>query len=982
MTPTDGLRTPIAIEEEMKSSFMDYAMSVIISRALPDVRDGLKPVHRRILYAQQQLSNFWNRPYIKAARVVGECMAKYHPHGDASIYDALVRMAQDFSLRYPLADGQGNWGSIDGDSAAAMRYTEVRMARIASELMLDIDKDTVDWQPNYDEKELEPRVLPARVPNLLINGSTGIAVGMATNIPPHNITEVLDGAIAIARDPLLTTRDLARIVTGPDFPTGGFIYGRAGIRQAYETGRGSVIMRGRATIEESQKHNRSAIIVTEIPYMVVKARWLKAVADLVKDKALEGLSDIRDESDRHGMRVVFEVKKDAVPEVVLNNLYKQTALQSSFGVNMLAIVEGRPKVLSLRDALHYFVEHRREVVTRRTMFELREARLRREIVEGLGIAVDNIDRVIAIIRAAPNPDVAKVDLCQEPMRGLAEFLRRAGRPEAEIATRSITGEYFLSDRQAQAILDMRLSRLTGLERDKLDAEYRELGIEIDRLEAILADEALLMKVVIDELVALREQYGDKRRTEIVDDEGEISIEDMIADEDMVVTVSHEGYVKRNPISLYRAQKRGGRGVTGASMREEDFVASLFVASTHDHLLMFTSKGRAYAKRVYELPEGSRNARGKALVNLLDLQEGERVVEMLPLKAFPEPKEVSEEKPPEGSGAGSGDNSGEKIGESAGEKIGERSGEKIGEKVGEKPEEMGDDQGAPLDAGESASAIPQAAAPLEAGPYVFFATKKGVVKKTPLSAFSNIRATGIIALSIDEGDDLIEARITDGNHHILIASRDGFATRFAEAKVRPMGRTARGVRGISLRKGDELVAMAQISAESTETLLTVCERGYGKRTATGEYPTRGRGGMGVITIKTTERNGKVVGVRIVTDEDDLMIITSGGKVIRMPVDGIPTLGRNTQGVRLVRLEPSESVVAVDRLAERDEDETRGKAEVEVLEGHEELGDDGAAHGDGGGPPEVEGGQDGEKGEEGEKGEKSSHESEDGGEGSDE
>ncbi|MSP59400.1 MAG: DNA gyrase subunit A [Myxococcales bacterium] len=875
MSTLEGIRTPVAIEEEMKSSFMDYAMSVIISRALPDVRDGLKPVHRRILYAQQQLSNFWNRPYIKAARVVGECMAKYHPHGDASIYDALVRMAQDFSLRYPLADGQGNWGSVDGDTAAAMRYTEVRQARITSELMQDIDKETVDWTPNYDEKELEPRVLPARVPNLLVNGSTGIAVGMATNIPPHNLTEVIDGCIALARDPSLTTRDLCKIVTGPDFPTAGFIYGRAGIRQAYETGRGSIVMRGRATIEENAK-GRSAIIVTEIPYMVVKSRWLKAVADLVKEKALEGLSDIRDESDRQGMRVVFELKRDAVPEVVLNNLYKQSALQQSFGVIMLAIVDGRPKVLTLRDALHHFIEHRREVVTRRSVYELREAKARQEIVEGLAVAVDNIDRVIQIIRSSADPEIARDSLCAEPLVGLTEFLRRAGRPETEIALRAEKGDYFLSERQAQAILEMRLARLTGLERDKLASEFRELGVTIDGLEGILGDEARLMQVVIDELTALRDQYGDARRTEIVDDEGEISIEDMIADEDNVVTVSHAGYVKRNPISDYRAQKRGGRGVTGAAPREEDFVASLFVASTHDHLLLFTSKGRAYSKRVYELPEGSRAARGRALVNLLNLQEGERVVEMLALKEFPAEVEVG-------------------------------------------PEATGEE------------------AP-EVGPCVFFATKKGVVKKTPLSAFATIRVTGIIALTIDDGDDLIEARITDGKQHILLASRGGNAIRFPEEKVRPMGRNARGVRGIGLRPRDELVGMAVIAAESNETLLTVCERGYGKRTPTGDYPTKNRGGLGVITIKTTERNGKVVGVRIVTDEDDLMIITSGGKVIRMPVDGIPTLGRNTKGVRLVRLEAGEGVVAVDRLAERDEDEARGKAEVEVVPGLEDLGDE--------------------------------------------
>ncbi|HEX2568473.1 MAG TPA: DNA gyrase subunit A [Polyangia bacterium] len=875
-------RIPVAIEEEMKSSFMDYAMSVIIARALPDARDGLKPVHRRILFAQYQASNFWNRPYVKSARIVGDVLGKFHPHGDQSVYDALARMVQDFSMRYPLADGQGNWGSVDGDPPAAMRYTEVRMSRIASEMLQDIDKETVDWSPNYDEKELEPQVLPTRLPNLLVNGSTGIAVGMATNIPPHNLTEVLEGAIAVAQDPALTNRDLMKLVSGPDFPTGGIIYGRRGIVQAYETGRGSVVVRGRATIEEKEKQGRASIVVTEIPYMVNKARWIAAAAELVKDKKLEGISEIRDESDREGMRVVFDLKRDAMPNVVLNHLYKQTALQSSFGVIMLAIVDGRPRVLSLRDAIGHFVEFRREVVTRRTVFELREARSRLEIVEGLGIAVDNIDRVIAIIRAAPDPEAAKAGLMAAPLGGLGEFLRRAGRPEKEIQERLASGDFRLSARQAQAILEMRLQRLTGLEREKLEAEYRELWVSIDRLEAILGDEKLLVGVVVEELQTLKQQYGDKRRTEILDDEGELSMEDMIADEPMVVTVSHEGYVKRNPIGEYRAQKRGGRGVTGASTREEDFVNNLFVARAHDHLLLFTNTGRAYSKRVYELPEGSRASRGKPLVNLLELQSGERVVEMLPLREFAE------------------------------------------------------------------------------NSFVFMATKNGVVKKTELSAFANIRVTGIIALSIDPGDDLIEARVTDGKAHILLASKGGYAIRFSEEQVRPMGRGARGVRGIALREGDELVAMAVIEAESQATLLTVSERGYGKRTPAGDYPTKNRAGLGVITIKTTERNGQVVGVKVVSDEDDLMLITTAGKVIRMLVQGIPTLGRNTQGVRLVRLAASEKVVAVERLAERDEDEARSAAEVEVevLEGEEDHGEENGAPEPA--PEDVsEGGPDGEE-----------------------
>ncbi|HEX8954247.1 MAG TPA: DNA gyrase subunit A, partial [Polyangia bacterium] len=719
-------RLPVAIEDEMKSSFMDYAMSVIISRALPDVRDGLKPVHRRILFTQHQLNNSWNRPYLKSARVVGDCMGKFHPHGDAAIYDAVVRMAQDFSLRYPLGDGQGNWGSIDGDPAAAMRYTEVRMTRLAAEMLSDIDKETVDWQPNYDDKELEPTVLPAKVPNLLINGTTGIAVGMATNIPPHNIGEIIDGAVALIDEPSTSIDELMKLIPGPDFPTAGFIFGRQGIHLAYKTGRGSIVMRGKAEIEED-KRGRSSIVVTEIPYMVIKARLVEKVAELVKEKKLEGISDIRDESNRNGMRIVFDLRKDAVPAVVLNNLYKMTALQSSFGVTMLAIVDGQPKILTIKDALSHFIDHRRDVVTRRSLFELKEARARQEIVEGLVIAVDNIDRVIQIIRAAQTPEEAKTNLMAEPLAGLEEFLRRAGRPEEEIARRTEKGDYALSERQAQAILDMRLQRLTGLEREKLDEEFRALCATIDRLEAILASESRLMTVIKEELAEIRKQFGDERRTQIVDDEGEIAVEELIADEDMVVTVSHGGYVKRNSVTAYRSQKRGGRGITGASTKDEDFVAQLFVASTHDHILMFTTLGRVYAKRVYELPEGSRASRGKALVNFLELKENEKVVEMLALKQF------------------------------------------------------------------------------EEGKFIVMATKNGVVKKTALDAFSNIRASGIIALTIDDGDHLVEVRLTDGQHDILLATRDGRAIRFPEEKVRAMGRTARGVKGIGLREKDEVVA---------------------------------------------------------------------------------------------------------------------------------------------------------------------------------
>ncbi|MCA1663286.1 MAG: DNA gyrase subunit A, partial [Myxococcales bacterium] len=684
---------------------------------------------------------------------------------------------------------------------------------------------------------------------------------MATNIPPHNIGEIIDGVVALIDEPATSIDDLMRIIPGPDLPTAGFIFGRQGIHLAYKTGRGSIVMRGKAEIEED-KRGRSSIVVTEIPYMVIKARLVEKVAELVKDKKLEGISDIRDESNRNGMRIVFELRKDAVPAVVLNNLYKMTQLQSSFGVTMLAIVDGQPKILTIKDALSHFIDHRRDVVTRRSLYELKEARARQEIVEGLVIAVDNIDRVIQIIRAAQTPDEAKQNLMAEPLAGLEEFLRRAGRSDEEIARRTEKGDYALSERQAQAILDMRLQRLTGLEREKLDEEFRALCATIDRLEAILASEARLMAVIKEELAAVRAQFADERRTQIVDDEGEIAVEELIADEDMVVTVSHGGYVKRNSVTAYRSQKRGGRGVTGASTKDEDFVSQLFVASTHDHILMFTSMGRVYAKRVYELPEGSRASRGKALVNFLELKENEKVVEMLALKQF------------------------------------------------------------------------------EEGKVIVMATKNGVVKKTALDAFSNIRSSGIIALTIDDGDALVEVRLTDGQHDILLATREGRAIRFPEEKVRAMGRTARGVKGISLREKDEVVSCQTFPRNAPATLITVCEHGYGKRTAVAEYPVKGRGGMGVITIKTTERNGKVIGCRLVTDDEDLMLITDGGKVIRIPCKGIPTLGRNTQGVRLVRVDEGENVVAVESLAEREDEAGEVQAApIEVLAGEEDLsGDD--------------------------------------------
>jgi DNA gyrase subunit A len=850
--PTAGNRIPIAIEEEMKSAFMDYAMSVIVSRALPDARDGLKPVHRRILYTQHGLNNVWNRAYIKCARVVGDVLGKFHPHGDTAAYDALVRLAQDFAMRYMLIDGQGNFGSVDGDPPAAYRYTECRMAKIGGELLVDIDKETVDFQPNYDDKEQEPVVLPARFPNLLVNGAAGIAVGMATNIPPHNLREVIDATIAITKKPDLTTEELMEIVPGPDFPTGGFIYGRNGIRQAYEHGRGAILMRGRTTVEEHPKTGRKSIVATEIPYQVNKAKLIERIAELVRDKKIEGIADIRDESDRDGMRIVVDLKKDAVPEIVQNNLWKMTQLQESFGINMLAIVEGRPQILSLRQALQHYIAHRRDVVTRRTMYDLREARDRMHILEGLKIAVDNIDAVIDLIRSSKDTDTAKAGLIQS---------------------------FDLSGRQAQAILDMRLAKLTGLEREALIAEIKEVGELIKRLEEILESDQKLMAVVIGELEEIKKEYGDERRTEVSDEDvGEIDVEDMIAPEEMVVTVTHGGYIKRNPKTLYRAQRRGGRGITGASTHEEDFVAQLFVASTHDTLLMLTNKGRAYSKKVWEVPQAGRTAKGKAFVNLIPLQEGERVVALLPVREFSE------------------------------------------------------------------------------GAFVVMATRLGQIKKTSLDAFANIRVSGIIALTIADDDDLVSVRITEGASDLLLGTRNGWAIRFREEMVRPMGRTARGVRGIRLREGesDQVVGMAVIPREEPATLLTVCEKGYGKRTPTSDYPTKNRGGKGVITIKTTERNGKVVGLRLVTDDDDLMLITDGGKLIRMPVAGIPTIGRNTQGVRLIRLEPAEgekeaeTVVAMERIAEKEEGgevapevaAARAEQQAEPL-AEEDLGDEGDA-----------------------------------------
>jgi len=804
-------RVPVAIEDEMRQSFMDYAMSVIIARALPDARDGLKPVHRRALYAMYDLNNDWNRPYKKSARIVGDVIGKYHPHGDTAVYDTIVRMAQDFSLRYPLVDGQGNFGSVDGDPPAAMRYTEVRMARIAGEMLADIDKETVDFAPNYDDTIQEPLVLPARIPNLLINGSSGIAVGMATNIPPHNLGEVVDALVALIDDPTLTVDQLMRHIPGPDFPTAGFLHGRAAIREAYHSGRGVLQMRARTEIEDGGDKGKSKIIVRELPYQVNKARLLERIAELVHEKRIDGITDLRDESDREGMRVVIELKRDAVPEIVQNQLFKLSQLQESFGVNMLAIVGGRPKLLTLKDALLVFIDHRKEVVTRRTVYDLRKAQERLHILEGLKIAIEHLDAVIALIRAAADPNAARAGLMTQ---------------------------FGLSELQAQAILDMRLQRLTNMERDKIIEEHAEVVKQIARYQEILGDEREVAKIIAAELREVRQQYGDARRTEIVDDAVDISIEDLIADEEMVVTVSHEGYIKRNPVAEYRAQRRGGRGKIGATTKEEDFIEHLFIASTHTFILVFTTSGKLYWIKVHEIPQASRAARGKAIVNLLNLQASEKVSAFLTVREF------------------------------------------------------------------------------QPGRYVLFATKQGAVKKTALDDYANPRPSGIIAIKLNEGDEVIGVRLTDGDQEVILSTADGQAIRFRESDVRPMGRNAAGVRGIQLEAEDAVVAVDVVSPEAT--LLAVAERGYGKRTAVDEYRLTGRGGKGIITMNVTERVGRVVGVRLVRDDDHLMLITDGGKVIRMPVRDISVIGRNTQGVRLIDLAEGEKVVGVACLAEKEGD----------------------------------------------------------------
>jgi DNA gyrase subunit A len=811
-------KVSVNIEDEMRKSYMDYAMSVIVGRALPDVRDGLKPVHRRVLFAMNELNNDYNKPYKKSARVVGDVIGKYHPHGDSAVYDTIVRMAQDFSMRHPLVDGQGNFGSVDGDSAAAMRYTEVRMDRLAHELLSDLEKETVEFGPNYDDSLEEPLVLPCKYPNLLVNGSEGIAVGMATKIPPHNLGEIIDGLIAVIDNPKLEVEELLELIPGPDFPTGGFIMGRDSIHQAYRTGRGIIPMRAKAMVEQNSRTSRESIIVTEIPFQVNKARLIEKIADLVRDKKIEGISDLRDESDRDGMRIVIELKRDSIPQVVLNQLYKMTPMHSSFGIIMLAIVKGQPQILKLREVLDLFIDHRKEIVTRRTMFELKKAEARAHILEGLKIALDNLDEVIQTIKTSANPAEAKERLISR---------------------------FELSDIQAQAILEMRLHRLTGLERDKIIEEYNQVMALITRLKEILASEVEILKIIKAELTDIKDRFGNPRRTEILAVAADLSIEDMIVEEDMVVTVSHSGYIKRNAVSLYRAQRRGGKGATGMRPKDEDFVENLFIASTHSYVLIFTSRGKVYWLKVHEIPQGGRAA--KAIVNLLNLEADEQVMTILPVKEF------------------------------------------------------------------------------EEGRFIITATQKGTVKKTDLLAYSNPRQGGIIALTIDEGDSLIAARLTDGSMDILLASHNGKSIRFNESDARPMGRTARGVRGMMLEGGDEIIGMEVVSDATASTLVTITETGYGKRTSLTEYRVQSRGGKGIITIKTGGRNGQVVDVKLVDNESDLMFITDRGKVLRTRVSALSVIGRNTMGVRLMVLEVDERVVAVAKLAEKEDDE--GNPEIE-------------------------------------------------------
>jgi len=846
LTPDE--RVPVTIEDEVRRSYLDYAMSVIIGRALPDVRDGLKPVHRRCLYGMWEQGNLHNKPYRKSARIVGDVLGKYHPHGESAVYDSVVRMAQDFSLRYPLVDGQGNFGSVDGDNAAAMRYTEVRLTRLSAELLgEDIDKETVDWTPNYDGSLVEPMVLPAKFPNLLVNGSTGIAVGMATNIPPHNLSEVIDATIELIKHPDATLATLMRKLPGPDFPTGAFIHGAQGIRDAYKTGRGTVQVRARAVIEKAARGDKESIVVTEIPYQVNKAKLIERIAELVNEKKIDGVADLRDESNREGMRIVVELKRGENAQVVLNKLYALTPMQSSFGIIFLAIVESQPRVLPLHDLLRHFVDHRKTVVIRRTQFDLKKAEERAHLLRGLALALANLDLVIKIIRSSKDPKEAKERLTSEVSMTRAGLEKFIGAALGDDARGKGTQVLKLDDVQAQAILDMRLHRLTGLEREKIVAEFKEVLALIARLREILGSEALVLEIIVDELQAIKKQFGDERRTEIVAEASDIDIEDLIVEEDMVITVSRGGYIKRSPLSLYRAQRRGGKGRIGATTKEEDLVEHLFVASTHAYVLAFTSRGRMHWIKVYDLPQLGPATRGKAIVNLLTLGPSERIVAMAATKDFPEDR------------------------------------------------------------------------------YLVFATRNGLVKKTALSAYANVRSGGIIAINLEEGDSLLSVRITAGEDQIFIGTRQGMGIRFSEKDVRPMGRDTTGVIGVSLKKdNDEVVEMDVVDEKAH--LLSVTELGYGKRSEVTEYRYQGRGGSGVINVKVTEKNGAVVGIKSVTDADQLLLITERGQLIRMKVKDIRETGRAAQGVRVIQLEEGDRVVGIAKLAEPDETDEEAQASL--------------------------------------------------------
>ncbi|CAD5109699.1 DNA gyrase subunit A [Zestomonas carbonaria] len=907
---------PVNIEDELRQSYLDYAMSVIVGRALPDARDGLKPVHRRVLYAMSELGNDWNKPYKKSARVVGDVIGKYHPHGDTAVYDTIVRMAQPFSLRYMLVDGQGNFGSVDGDNAAAMRYTEVRMAKLAHELLADLDKETVDWVPNYDGTEQIPAVMPTKIPNLLVNGSSGIAVGMATNIPPHNLGEVIDGCLALIDNPELTVDELMQYIPGPDFPTAGIINGRAGIIEAYRTGRGRIYIRARAEIEDMEKGgNRQQIIITELPYQLNKARLIEKIAELVKEKKIEGITELRDESDKDGMRVVIELRRGEVGEVVLNNLYAQTQLQSVFGINVVALVDGQPKILNLKDMLEVFVRHRREVVTRRTVYELRKARERGHILEGQAVALSNIDPVIELIKTSPTPAEAKERLIATGWESSAvqAMVERAGadscRPQdldPQYGLRD--GKYYLSPEQAQAILDLRLHRLTGLEHEKLLAEYQEILALIGELIRILTSPERLMEVIREELEKVKAEFGDKRRTEIVASQVDLTIADLITEEERVVTISHGGYAKSQPLAAYEAQRRGGKGKSASAVKEEDYIEHLLVANSHSTLLLFSSKGKVYWLRTFEIPEASRTARGRPLVNLLPLDEGERITAMLQIDLEAVRAQFAGDE---------GDDD-----------------DVVAEQAAEVVEADDADEGDDSDFSQDEPT----------GAYIFMATAKGTVKKTPLIQFTKPRSNGLIALKLEEGDSLIAAAITDGSKDVMMFSDAGKVIRFKESKVRIMGRNARGVRGMRLVEGQRIISML-IPESRDAQILTASERGYGKRSPLADYPRRGRGGQGVIAMVINERNGKLVGAIQVLDGEEIMLISDQGTLVRTRVDEVRSLGRNTQGVILIKLAADETLVGLERVQEPSgEDE-------EALEGEEGADGEAVDEAEGSEEPEV-------------------------------